>query len=80
MKVEMRKIGSTLAGKTRLQYYIYHTENRYGICIKQIKTETACGTVDGGYRKTIRLADSLLRHRVFPQNLPEILEDYSCAD
>ena len=40
----------------------------------------ASGSVTGGHTRAVKLAQTLLRNLVFPDNLSEILDDYNLPD
>ena len=63
-----------------LTYYVYGSDENYGVGITQTTTESATGTVMGGHDRAVSLARALLRNIVFPDNLSEILEDYNLPD
>ncbi|WOC31785.1 MULTISPECIES: DUF6514 family protein [Caproicibacterium] len=74
------EIGKTAVGNTQLIYYVYGTDGSFGVAISEIKTESASGTVSGNRDRAVNLAQTLLRNTVFPENLSEVLEDYSFPD
>lgn len=74
------EIGKTAIGNTQLVYYVYSANGSFGVGISETKTETATGTVLGGRKQAVNLANTLLRNLVFPDNLSEILEDYNLPE
>lgn len=51
----------------------------YGILIREWNGEETKAFVSFSFSRTVRLARKLRRCSVFPENLPEILEDLRCA-
>ncbi len=74
------EIGKAAVRNSELTYYVYSSEQNSGICITQTKIESASGSVTGGHTRAVKLAQTLLRNLVFPDNLSEILDDYNLPD
>lgn len=74
------EIGKTAVKGMDLAYYVYGSDENYGVVITQTTTESATGTVLGGHDRAVSLAQALLRNIVFPDNLSEVLEDYNLPD
>lgn len=74
------EIGKKIVGTSELTYYVCSSEQNFGVCITQTKTDSASGSVTGNRNQAVKLGQALLRNLVFPDNLSEILEDYNLPE
>lgn len=69
-------IGSTTIQNVKLQYFISGSSGQYCVGVTKTTSETACGTVPGGYEEAVACGRMLLRGKVFPSTLGDILADW----
>ena len=70
-------IGSTVAEGAKLEYFLSEKDGRYSVGVTKTTTEREWGSIPGGYEDAVACCRALLRGKVFPSTLLEILADWS---
>lgn len=73
-------IGSTVVGNYKLQYFVSGSDDQYSVGVTKTASETACGTIPGGYEDAMACGRMLLRGQVFPSTLCDVLADWSAGE